>query len=368
MNEELAEIKSLEINTATPFLLHVLHDYATDKIDKSALLGVLRLVQTYVWRRFVVNLATNTLNKTFTTLYDAVDYEDYVGGYTRSLLFRRGSARFPRDKEVRSTLRERDMYHIRRKNRDYMFRQLEGFNNRETVDLSTLTVEHIFPQNPAEAWRRDMDDDEFARFADLYLHRLGNLTLSGNNGKLGNKAFIEKRDMNQGGGEQGYVYSRLFLNRDLHSLDHWDEQAFEARTDRLIDRMFDIWPLPEVAQQAAAEVEFTPLEDVDSVTGSRIIDARIGGLATGPMSFADLTRRVLRKFYESDRYNMRNAEVMDALNARATGESLRNPYDIAPGYFVEMHSSSDEKLRLLQRAIAHLEQEGEVEVAFDDAS
>ncbi|MEI2823858.1 MAG: DUF1524 domain-containing protein [Chitinophagaceae bacterium] len=47
-----------------------------------------------------------------------------------------------------------------------------------------------------------------------YLNTIGNLTLSGNNGKLGNKSFIDKRDLE----EAGYKDSRLWLNKDLQSL------------------------------------------------------------------------------------------------------------------------------------------------------
>lgn len=364
LQEELSEIKSLEIRTATPFLLRVLEDYRSEKIERIQLHEMLRLIQTYVWRRFVVGAATNTLNKTFATLYDSYNAEEYVDGFARHLMSRKGSARFPSDREFRTALRDRDLYPIRAKNRAYMFRQIEAFNNNERVDLTQLTIEHIFPQNPAEAWRRDLDSEEYHRFKSIYLHRIGNLTLSGNNGKLGNKSFREKRDMNEGGGEQGYHFSRLYLNRDLRDAESWDERAFQQRTERLVERMLDIWPTPKVVEELEVPIGYESLEDIESATNQKIIDAKVFGLSTGEVAFADFYRRVLREFYEKDAYRMRDQEIMGVLNAKMNPEGFLRAYEVAPGYFVETHSASDTKLRVLQVLVSHLELEGEIELSL----
>ena len=58
-------------------------------------------------------------------------------------------------------------------------------------------------------------------FKETYLHTIANLTLSGNNGSLGNKIFSEKKTMNKDGGEQGYIYSNFWLNRYLKEIDEW---------------------------------------------------------------------------------------------------------------------------------------------------
>ena len=53
--------------------------------------------------------------------------------------------------------------------------------------ISAITVEHIFPQNPDAVWRKYLTADDYSELAEKYLNTIGNLTLSGNNGKLGNK-------------------------------------------------------------------------------------------------------------------------------------------------------------------------------------
>ncbi len=121
-----------------------------------------------------------------------------------------------------------------------------NYNNREAVDVTIagITVEHIFPQKPEVGWEDTIGSNEFALLGDKYLNTIGNLTLSGNNGQLGNKTFLNKRDMNENGGEQGYRFSRLWLNRDLQTLDRWGVEQVERRAERIAKRFLQVWPAP----------------------------------------------------------------------------------------------------------------------------
>jgi len=53
------------------------------------------------------------------------------------------------------------------------------------VTVPSITVEHISPQNPESAWRNSLAPEEYALFGEKFLNTVGNLTLSGNNGRLG---------------------------------------------------------------------------------------------------------------------------------------------------------------------------------------
>jgi uncharacterized membrane-anchored protein len=77
--------------------------------------------------------------------------------------------------------------------------RLENFENKETVTITSneeITIEHIFPQNPDPKWKIELGDEEYNFIKENHLNTVANLTLSGNNGNLGNKPFAEKRDMN----------------------------------------------------------------------------------------------------------------------------------------------------------------------------
>ena len=117
IRKQLEYLDKMEINVAYPFLMKVYDDYAKGKIVKSEFLNVLETVQSYAWRRFILALPSNALNKIFMVLYQDVDYRDYVESIQRSLLRKKGTGRFPRDGELLDVLREKDLYNIKSRNR-----------------------------------------------------------------------------------------------------------------------------------------------------------------------------------------------------------------------------------------------------------
>ncbi|RYD98039.1 MAG: DUF262 domain-containing protein, partial [Sphingobacteriales bacterium] len=217
LQRELEYINRLEINVAFPFLLQVFEDAENGLLSREDLLRVLRLIQSYAWRRFIVGLPTNALNKIFMTLYSEVDTEEYYESIAKALLKKKGSAKFPTNEDLKTALRDKDLYNTQPKNRNYLFEMLENYNNREYVDTSNehITIEHIFPRNPSDEWSSDLSPEQYFVFKEKYLNTIANLTLSGNNGALGNKSFRQKKEMNVDGNEQGYIYSRLWLNSYL---------------------------------------------------------------------------------------------------------------------------------------------------------
>ncbi len=126
-------------------------------------------------------------------LYDKVEPDNYLFSIQKSLLQRSGVQRFPRDTETINALKEKDVYNIKPKNRTYLLERLENYQNNEPVIIegnSDITIEHIFPQNPDAKWKIELGGDEYDLIKETYLNTIGNLTLSGNNGKLGNKSFL----------------------------------------------------------------------------------------------------------------------------------------------------------------------------------
>jgi len=243
---QLEYINRLEINVAYPFLMKVYEDYYEDVIDKVIFISVLDFIQSFVWRRFIVGLPTNALNKIFMTLYEKVNKNEYLLSLQKWLLQRSGSQRFPKNKEVIESLRIKDVYNIKSKSRTYLLEKLENFENKEPViikDNTDITIEHIFPQNPDPKWKVDLGPDEYNLIKETYLNTIGNLTLSGNNGRLGNKSFVFKRDLK----DAGYKDSRLWLNKYLSTTEKWDKEEIESRFHVLAERFLKIWRLPTIA-------------------------------------------------------------------------------------------------------------------------
>lgn len=242
---QLEYINRLEINVAFPFLMKVYEDYSENVIDKNNFIKVLDFIQSFTWRRFILGLPTNALNKIFMTLYEKVNNENYLISLQKWLLKRPGSQRFPKNKELIESLKLKDVYNIKSKNRTYLLERLENFENKEPVKIegnTDITIEHIFPQNPDPKWKVDLGTDEYNFIKETYLNTIGNLTLSGNNGKLGNKIFTFKRDLENA----GYKDSRLWLNKYLSIAEKWDKAEIERRFDLLSERFLKIWEYPNI--------------------------------------------------------------------------------------------------------------------------
>lgn len=273
IRREISYLKYIEVNVSYPFLLQVIDDYLHEYISKEVLLNILKFIQSYVCRRFILDLPTNALNKIFMTLYKQVNKEDYENSLYYHILTRSGKVRIPTDAEILNYLRDKDLYNARSKMKLYILERMENFETKEPITIignSDITIEHIFPQKPDPVWKKDLDDAEYKSFLEKYLHTIGNLTLSGNNGALGNKTFLEKKHMNKDGGEQGYIFSRLWLNRSLRDFNEWNISNYNCRTQLLENRFLSIWSLPKVNEiKDIPELNICEM-DLSIVTGKEI--------------------------------------------------------------------------------------------------
>ena len=366
IRRELGYIRTLEVNVAFPFLMPVYRDFTAGIISRDVFAAVLRLVQSYVWRRFILSLPTNALNKIFMSLYDRVDPAEYLVSIERSLMQRGGSQRFPRDAEVIAMLREKDIYSTKSRTRTYFFDRLENHNNRELVDVTVpgITVEHIFPQNPEPSWRSALAADEYAVLGEKYLNTIGNLTLSGNNGRLGNKLFVDKRDMNEDGGEQGYRFSRLWLNRDLQALDGWGVKQVEERADRIAKRFLEVWPAPAVEVVAETNGDEINIFDAEEPRFKRLEYAVFLGARLNVTQVAKLYVEVLEQLLVLQPEAFQGTKLGERIQLTSEPDTLRQAVRVAEGYFVEGNIDSTNKFERMKLALSELGMEEELYIKF----
>lgn len=363
---ELGYIRTLEINVSYPFLMPVYRDFQAGVISRDDFAAVLRLVQSYVWRRAILGLPTNALNKIFMGLYDRVEPEDYLVSIQRALMQRGGTQRFPRDPEVLAVLNEKDMYSMKGRTRTYFFDRLENHNNREIVDVTVpgITIEHIFPQNPDPEWRNVVDEDDYAAMGEQYLNTIGNLTLSGNNGRLGNKTFAEKRDMNHDGGEQGYRFSRLWLNRDLQTIDRWDAAQVNARAERIAQRFLEVWPAPSVDVLVGPDAEDVNIFEAEEPKFKKLEYAVFLGNRLWVTQVSRLYVEVIQHLLSEQPEAFHGTKLGDRLQLTSDPESLRQSVQVGEEYFVEANIDSTSKFERMKFVLTELGLEDELFIKF----
>lgn len=236
------DLRELKVDVAYPFLLELYHDYKTDSLPKSELLATIRLIESYVFRRAICAIPTNSMNKTFATFTKALKNDRYFESIQAHFLNLPSYRRFPNDEEFRRDLHTRDLYNFR--SRSYWLRRLENYGRKERVAVDEYTIEHILPQNEnlSAKWREALGPD-WERIQDTWLHTLGNLTLTAYNADYSDRPFVEKRDMPDAP-EKGLKQSPLKLNQGLGMLETWDETAIKTRASRLADLAVSVWTAP----------------------------------------------------------------------------------------------------------------------------
>ncbi|MDR0308148.1 MAG: DUF262 domain-containing HNH endonuclease family protein [Chitinispirillales bacterium] len=369
IQKQLEYIAQLEINVAYPFLMQVYDDFNNNVIDKSTFISILNLVQSLTWRRFIVGLPTNALNKMFMSLYDKVDKNDYLFSVQKSLLQRSSTQRFPNNTEISNALKEKDVYNIKHKNTMYFLERLENYQNPEYVkieDCVNITIEHIFPQNPDPKWRMELGIDQCDKIKEFYLNTIGNLTLSGNNGKLGNKSFSEKRNMNVDGKEQGYSYSRFWLNKSLREKTEWNLHEIKERTKMITERFMKIWEYPDIqikSEDGNGEVNIFEIDDQSDKQLEYYVfcDQRTEVLTT-----SQLFCNIFKQLFDLQPESFFNTPIKDRINLSNKIEVYENKaYEqLNDTYFMCTNYTNAEKIDRIKEALSILKLEDELFIKY----
>lgn len=238
IQRELDYLKSLDKTVINTFLIGVLKDYKDNILEKDELVNILILLQSYLWRRYITEKPTNALNKIFQGMYGKISRS---GNYYENLVDVLMAEDFPTDEELESALKLKNVYKDKEK-LNYVFKKLENYNHNELIDFENekITIEHIFPQKPNKAWKENYSDNELEQMIS-FKDTISNLTLTGSNSNLSNKAFHEKRDDEV----HGYKNSKLYMNKYLGRLEEWNLLSMEARFESLYDDIIKIWKRPE---------------------------------------------------------------------------------------------------------------------------
>ena len=238
IQRELDYLKSLDKTVINTFLIGILKDYKDNILEKDELVNMLILLQSYLWRRYITEKPTNALNKIFQGMYGKISRS---GNYYENLVDILMAEDFPTDEELESALKLKNVYKDKEK-LNYVFKKLENYNHNELIDFDNekITIEHIFPQKPNKTWKENYSDNELEQMIS-FKDTISNLTLTGSNSNLSNKAFHEKRDDEV----HGYRNSKLYMNKYLGRLEEWNLLSMEARFESLYDDIIKIWKRPE---------------------------------------------------------------------------------------------------------------------------
>ncbi len=253
LNKALGFLVDLEMDVIYPLLLELYSDYSDGVLSKADFIPIIYLTESYICRRAVCGLGTNSLNKVFPSFTKHIQKDEYFKSLKAHFGYLTEKQRFPNNDEFKKLFITIDFYNF--KKNKYFFESLENFDTKERVYTHEYTIEHIMPQKLTEEWKRDLGEN-FQEIHDKYLHTIGNLTLTGYNPEYSNKSFQEKRDM-----EGGFKDSPLRLNQGLRDLESFGEEKIKKRANDLADLALKIWIYPKL--DAETLEKYKPKKDKD---------------------------------------------------------------------------------------------------------
>lgn len=247
LKQAFHDLRELKVEVSYPFLLDAYNDYKHDRLTAEELARIIRLVESYVFRRAICAIPTNSLNKTFAGLSRTLKKDRYLESVKAAFLLMPSYRRFPNDEEFQRDIKLRDLYNFR--SRSYWLRRLENYGKKERVDVESYTIEHILPQNESlsKEWQAELGP-EWQHLQQTWLHTLGNLTLTGYNSEYRDFPFAYKRDQvtDRDGNPIGFAHSPLKLNFGLGKVTTWNEEAIKNRADRLALEAVKVWTSPQL--------------------------------------------------------------------------------------------------------------------------
>lgn len=252
-------------------------------LSEKDFLEALRLIESYTVRRAICGYQTRSYWQIFANLAYGIGEQHPLNDLKVALARQHENYRFPSEAEFERTLKEGDLYGLRICR--HLLEGLENYDTKEPTDTAGYSIEHIMPQNERlrRGWR-EMLGENWKDIQKTWVHRLGNLTLTGYNSTYSDKDFAEKKTV-----DGGFSDSSVRLNKYVREQTVWTPREMSVRMDALAKRSLEVWP-PLVVEQsliaAADQLEKRKLAARRDVTKIKMTAAARG-------LFEELRTRVL---------------------------------------------------------------------------
>ncbi|MBU5668589.1 DUF4268 domain-containing protein [Peptoniphilus sp. MSJ-1] len=357
----LFNLKRLEITVTEPFFMEIFNLNDKGELSTDELVEIFKVVESYLFRRNICDVATNALNKIFLNLnreilrYDGT-CDDYVEKLNYNLMNKRDSGRFPDDDEFYESLDAKQVYLMRGRYKNYLFNKFENFNTVETKDVynhldeGTYSIEHIMPQKLNKSWIDELGENA-EEIHDKWIHKLGNLTLTGYNSDMSNSSFEKKRDA-----EHGFKNSGLRMNQGLALIDSWNEDEIIKRHKSMLDMATnEIWRYPiSNFKPKARELDYCSLADEEyNLSGRNLVKINFRGDEIDTSTWVDAFITVIRTLHEEDKsilIDIANRDENDILSYSfsISSERFNNFEKIDDNIFANTNSSTNMKVKILR--------------------
>jgi hypothetical protein len=232
--------RRLDFGTVYPLLLSLYEDYMDGQFGADEFIATLRILDSYIVRRMVVGVPSNSLSGIFISLCKIKPVTDTPSAWLSAALARESkNRRWPTDAEFLERWLRAPIYGSRAC--QVILECIEEqFGHHEIVAFTGASVEHVLPQTLSPGWEQALGENA-ATIQSEWLHTIGNLTLTGYNPELGNKEYAEKRTI--------YADSHFELNRVFGNCETWEAPQIRQRAESLFETAQQLWPRPAIVPE-----------------------------------------------------------------------------------------------------------------------
>jgi uncharacterized protein with ParB-like and HNH nuclease domain len=238
----IERLNKLSVGVAYPFLLKVyrLYEESDPKISAGDFCGILTTIESFIVRRLFHKLPTHSLNRVFASLC-TLDDKGLSAALSERLSAKESweAQYWPSNEDFAKDIETFDLYAKSGTCRFVLASLEESIAHPEPVKLDGLTIEHIMPETPSEAWKRYLGHGWDAIHSGR-VHTLSNLTLMAGppNSMLQNSSFERKC-------EKWYTKSNVSLTKEVaRKWKRWKEPEMKERALLLTGRAMKLWPYP----------------------------------------------------------------------------------------------------------------------------
>ncbi len=225
----IKDLVKIKFGVAKPFILRCARDFEEGKLDYENFHEILQILISYYVRRSVCGDSTSELNKVLYPLYRQLGENVSADALKRYLGKSVGRTAFPNDDKIKVAFRNA---YATNQVCKFILLEIEKLSNAEPPREENLEVEHFYPKTPTQEWRDRVGD--YFTFEQDYLNNFGNLTLTGQNQRLGNKSYEAKIALME-------EYSSLHLNDYFINNTHsWGIEEVRNRSEYLADQFCQV--------------------------------------------------------------------------------------------------------------------------------
>ena len=257
--DAMSHMRSL--TTTQALLVMQLYDYhQKERLTDKEFVESILLIESYLLRRAVLGLQTRGYWSVFARIAHDLHFDSVFNSLQAAFARLRGNNRFPGNEEFNRGLQECELYGLRVCK--HVLDRLENEGYQEPSPVQNYSIEHIMPQEITEShqWQKMLGED-WKEQHEVWLHRLGNLTLTAYNSTYSNRPFEEKKDI-----KGGFRHSAVRLNEDVKASSRWTSGEIQERGDRLVTRALKIWRHHEAD---AASIQAADLRDLKERAAKR---------------------------------------------------------------------------------------------------